>query len=645
VALSFGSSSPYPSIFGDIFYTPRSIDLMGLPFELPDGSSIYYRDNNSIQHPLWTVKNAQFNQLTNRVYGNVSFNFKVNEHNTMTYRASVDTYSEDNTNYQNKGGVSFSRQVQTGYLKQWNNRNTIWYHTALLNGQYKLGSEEKFSVDYTLGSSLQGTNYNRLGYEAYNQTSYGLLTDNNFSEKYTIGYKERRNILGVFAQVNFDYDNMVFLNLSGRNDWVSNIKNNSMFYPSASISFIPTKAFQQIKSKWGINYLKLRAGYGTSANFPTGYPLSRNASIDTHLWINDQGETIIGNTTSYYRNNPDIKPELFSELEYGLEGKFLDHRLNVDFSYFTRQTHDMIVDQPIPSSSGYNYILNNIGEIKAWGIEADVNLDIFKNKEGFSWNTGVNFTQSETEVTELSPDTNFIMYAGFSNLGNGARVGYPLGAIFGSRIKRDENGNLLVNDSGFYISEDADEDGLLPFIGDPNPDYVMNFNNTFSYKNFSFNFIINHTSGGDIYSTTIASLLGRGLTTDTEDRLGTYIVPGVNENTGEPNTVQINNSDFYFGNIFAGPAEELTIFDASVVRLQEVSLSYTFPKKLIEHTPFGKVSIQASGYNLWYDAYNTPKGIHFDPNTNALGATNGQGFDYLTGPSGKKYGFSINATF
>ena len=155
---------------------------------------------------------------------------------------------------------------------------------------------------------------------------------------------------------------------------------------------------------------------------------------------------------------------------------------------------------------------------------------------------------------------------------------------------------------------------------------------------------VQHTSGGDIYSTTIATLMGRGLTTDTEDRLSTYILPGVTA-TGEVNDVQINNSNFYFDNGFASPANELSVYDASVVRLREVSFGYSLPSKMLENTPFGKVVFKASAYNMWYDAYNTPDGINFDPNTTALGDSNGQGFDYLTGPSSKRYGMSVNVSF
>ena len=560
------------------------------------------------------------------------------------YRVGIDTYSEDNINAQNKGGVSSSVTLNSGMYDTWNNNNIIWDHTLLLAGK-KFNFNEKFNLNFDLGTSLNSTDYNRMGVRSNDQQVFGFLDHSAFTNHTPIETHQKRNILGVFAQTSFDYDNMFYLNVSGRNDWVSNVVNNSAFYPSISASFIPTKAFSSIKSENGLNFLKLRAGYGTSANFATGYPTASVALMDTQLWIDDAGEYIVGNTTDSDRANRDIRPELFTENEFGIEAK-LFKRLNLDFSYYTRKTVDLIIDQPIPASSGYTYTQTNIGEIIGSGIEAELGFDVFKSDDGFNWNSKVNFNTNDSEVTDLGQDADLIIFAGFTNLGNGAREGYPLGAMFGSRVLRNENGDPLVDSIGSYISEEVDEDGLLPFIGDPNPDFVMNYVNSFAYKNFTFTFAINHTSGGDVYSQTIASLLGRGLTTDTvEGRLGTFVLPGVSQETGEANNIQITASEYYFDNIFASPVQELSVFDGSVVRLQEVSFGYQVPKKFLNKLPFGKMSIKASGNNLWYNAYNTPKGIHFDPNVSGMGAGNGSGFEYLTGPSAKRYGVSVNVTF
>ena len=646
VAYSNGSSVQFAgsSIFGDLLYTPRSINMQVLPFEAPDGSSIYYRDDNAIQHPLWTAKHARFSQNVFRVNGFAALDYSFNEHLNLSYQGSIDQYSEDNINLQNKGGVTGDTAVDSGFYSTWNNNNLITDHNLVLSGNNYSFANDNLNLGFVLGATSRSTDYNRIGVNSYGQQVFDFFDHGGFTTQTPIEFHQRRNIVGLYGSASIDYNSWIFLNVSGRNDWVSNANNNSLFYPSISGSFIPTQLWEGLKSENGINYLKLRAGYGTSANFATGYPTVTNVVLNTTAWVDSAGNPITSNTTSSTIGNENIKPELFAETEFGIEAR-LFRRVNFDFSYYTRTTEDLIVNSPIPASTGATRTTTNIGQIDSDGLEADLTVDILNKPNSFNWNFGVNFTQYDSEVIDLGSDNDIIIYAGFTNLGNGAREGYPLGAMFGSRIARDDDGNLLVDGIGNYVAETTDEEDILPFIGNPNPDFVMNYTNTFSYRGLSLSFTINHTSGGDMYSQTIATLLGRGLTTDTEDRLSTFILPGVSEATGLPNDIQINNSDYYFGNIFAGPAAELSVFDASVVRLQEIALTYSLPSKLLDKTPFGTIFIKVSGNNLWYDAYNTPDGMNFDPNVTGLGAGNGQGFEYLTGPSSKRYGLSVNATF
>ena len=642
VAASFGSSTfgSGSSIFGDLYYTPRSIDFYELPYEAPDGSSIYYRDDNAIQHPLWTIQNAKFNQKVNRLNGFASLDYNFNDNINLRYQGSIDTYSENNVNKQNRGGRTGDLVTDSGFYSTWNNTNTISDHNLVLSGNNYSFLNDNLGFNFMAGATSRNTRYDRIGINSYGQQVFDFFNHEGFTDYGYIEYHEERNIVGLYGQLSFDVNNWVFLNLSGRQDWVSNTsKNNTLFYPSASMSFIPTTAFKGMRSDKGINYMKLRVGYGTSANFATGYPTATGLSLNTQGWVDQTS-----NSTNSFVGNPNIKPELFAEIEYGVEMKLFS-RLNLDLTYFSRITEDLIIgNNPIPLSTGAGFTSTNVGEIKSWGVEAELGLDVLKRSEGFNWNVNVNFFANETEVTDIG-DNDILIYAGFTNLGNGARVGYPLGAMFGSRIARDEDGNLLVDGVGNYLADQVDEDGVLPFIGDPNPDFVMNYTNTFEYKGLSLGFQINHTSGGDIYSTTTATLMGRGLTTDTQDRLSTYILPGININTGLPNDIQINNSNFYFDNGFASPADELSVYDGSVVRLREVNVAYSLPSKLLDKTPFGKVTIKASAFNMWYNAYNTPDGVNFDPNTTGLGAGNGQGFEFLTGPSSKRYGMSVNLSF
>ncbi len=645
VALSQGNGATGTgsSIFGDLWFTPRSIDIQGLPFQDPvTGGSVYYRQNNSIQHPLWTLNNAQTSQLTNRVFGNATLKYDFNDNLSIFYRAGIDVYNESNVNYQNKGGVNSNSgdvRLASGFYETWNNLNSIYDHNISLTGNSQFS--EKIGASFSLGATTRNLIFDQNGTASDGQQSFGVLRHFNYLRQNEIQSFFERNIVGVYGQAQFDYDNMLFLTLAGRNDWVSNFEsdNRSIFYPSASISFLPTAAFGGLKSDM-INYLKLRAGYGTSASFgDPGYPVANTLSLDTQDF-QDGGSNVVSNTTSNVLGNPDLKPELLTEYEVGIEGKLWKSRVSVDLSLYYRITEDLIINRPLGPSTGNTTTRTNIGEIENKGLELDLGVNLVKSStdDGFNWDANLNFTTYRSEVTDLGLDTDLVVYSGFSNLGNAAIKGEPLGVLYGSRILRDDNGNLVVGTDGFYVQDP--EDGI---IGDPNPDYVMNIKNTFSYKNFSLGVQVNYTKGGDIYSSTISTLLGRGLITETLDRENTFILPGVDA-SGNPNTIQINNSDFYFSNVLFGPNEN-QVYDATLIRLQEVSLAYSFPKKFLDQTPFGSLTITASGNNLWYDAINTPDGANFDPNTSGTGVGNGFGFDFINGPSAKRYGFSVKATF
>jgi len=651
VAASRGNGTLGFSTFANVFFTPRSVDLNGLPFEIPEnGGSIYYRNGNDIINPLWTVKNAGSRQLTNRVFGTASLQYDFNDNLNILYRAGLDFYNERNSQFSNKNGVNFNQAINGQYIT-WDNNVRIWDHYVSLSGDYDLTDD--FGVSFTAGATSRSRKFDQQGVQSDGQIVFGVLRHFNFTTQTAIQNTNFRNIVGVFGEVLVDFRNYAFVTFSARNDWVSNLptENNNKFYPSISASFVPTQAFSELKSTgWGLNYLKLRGGLGQSAGFPTGFP-----TINTvNQAINQNGGAVgpvTTNSLSTFQANPDLKPELISEFEVGFDSRFLNNRVNLNVSYFDRSTTDLIVFKPLAPSTGFTNTQANIGKVEGDGWEADLSVDFFKSQEegGFNWNSRVNFTKSEQIVTEQEEDQ--ILFAGStaSFLGANAAIrGEQLGVIVGDRILRDDDGNFVVNSAGNYVTESQVtlDDGrqITPIIGNPNPDYVMNFINSFSYKNFNLNFQVSHTSGGDIASSTIAVLLGRGLIVETEDRKNTFILPGVRQDNGQPNDIQINNSQYYFSNVLFGP-KELQVYDASVLRLQEISLGYTVPKKFLERTPFGSVSITASGFNLWYDAYNTPDGANFDPNVAGVGVGNGRGFDYINGPSSKRYGMSIKASF
>jgi TonB-linked SusC/RagA family outer membrane protein len=642
IAAAYSSGSSDSSLYGNVFYTPRSVGIAELPYAHPiTGASIYYRSSNGIQHPLWTVNNTGDAQMTHRVFGGVSAQYDISDNLNIRYNYGYDVYSEDNTSYQNKGGQDGSLEVQSGLYEKWNNTSTIFNHRIAINGDYEL--DDDWSVTFNAGASAVAREYDRNGVRSTGQNVFNVLRHYNFNSQEEIEFYSRRNVLGVFAQAAFDYQDYLYFTLASRTDWVSNLseENRSITYPSASISFVPTSVLDF--GNLPIDFLKVRASYGTSATYPGGYPIASTLSLNTKDFKVD-GVEVITNTTGSQLGNTGLKPELLAELEFGLEANLFDNRLSAEISYFNRNTTDLIITQPLDPSTGYTSTRTNIGEISATGWEVDLNLDWIRGDK-FNWNTSVNYTTNQAIVEDLGQNTDQIIYAGFSTRGNAAIPGLPLTSMIGTSVSRDDQGRPLVDASGSYrTNNDTNyKTNKYALIGDSNPDFIANIGNTLTYGNLSLNVLFNATIGGDMYSSFIMTLLGRGITTDTLDRELPYILPGVLAD-GSPNNKMIDNATTYFGNLILG-GDELRTWDASVLRLSEVSLTYDIPSSWLDKTPFGAATISAQGFNLWYDAYNTPDGVNYDPNIAGLGVGNGSGFEYFNGVSARRYGVSLKLTF
>jgi len=227
------------SVYGAVLFTPRSVDLMGLPFESPvTGGSVYYRNGNDIVNPRWVTKNIKFRQLTNRFYWNASLNYELNENIGLNWRTGLDFYNERNTQSSNKGGVEFTFDI-FGFLNTFDNNNTIWDHTASINGNYDLS--EKMGLTFNLGAIARSDSSDAQGVSSTGQIAFGVTKHFNYENQSPIQGSAKRNIVGVFGDVSLDYDNFLFLNVSSRTDWVSNLikDNRSLTYPGVSLSFLP----------------------------------------------------------------------------------------------------------------------------------------------------------------------------------------------------------------------------------------------------------------------------------------------------------------------------------------------------------------------------------------------------------------------
>lgn len=420
--------------------------------------------------------------------------------------------------------------------------------------------------------------------------------------------------------------------------------NNKYNYYGASGSFVFSSL---INAPW-LNFGKLRAGYAEVGN-----DLPANNVYDTYTINNNFGNSVLVSFPGT-KQNEDLVPERTKEIEVGLEARMFNSRVGFDFTYYKKNTEDQLMDVSLTTATGFTRRWVNAGEIQNSGIEVGLNLTPVRT-DNFDWNVNVNWSKNENEVISLLGDQQNLQLQSFQGgVSINASIGEPYGTIRGSGFVFDDNGNRVVDSNGYYLSQ---PDQVL---GNVNPDWVGGVSNTFSYKNLTLSFLIDIQKGGDVFSLDTYYGQGTGLpyytaglndlgnpvrdpVTDGADS-GGILNEGVTE-TGEPNTTRATadyfGGAFYWGNSSRNPAA-LNVYDASYVKLRELSLTYKMPvNKWMKDSFFSGASVSVVGRNLWIIDKNVP---FADPES-GLGAGNIQG--YLSGsyPTLKTVGVNLNLEF
>jgi len=651
VGAGLGSNSNGgPSVFANLLYTPRNIDLTNLPFANPvTKEPIYYRNGGDITNPYWLLDNAGETSKVDRFMTNLSASYKMLDWLTATYRVGVDNFTNTASYYSNKGARGFPVAVGafgTGFLRNTVGRNTITDHTLYLTGVRSLSDDIDLTIN--VGANSRKDTYNQNGSESLGQIVFGLLNERNFlttSARTIRGQNlnfERNQLLnGVYGDLNFGYKNYLYLNVSGRNDWSSTHQPefNSIFYPGVSVSFVPSDAFEGIQGSF-LDYLKLRAAYGTSANFAAPYSTTQSLLINTELTKDNLGQSV-GLSNPDLLANTNLTPELQSELEFGIETKLYDNRFGVDLSIYSRLAKDQIVERPLDPSSGYFSTFINAGTISNKGIELALSINPIRSKN-FNWDLRFNFTKNTSLVESLPEGSKEILIGGFTNLGSFAIEGQPFGVIKGTRVEKNEKGELLVTENGDWkISSETH------IIGDPNPDWMLSGFTNFNIFGVNLGAQVDFVRGGEIFSYSAAVPIGRGVAKELEsfDPTLTVILPGVKED-GTPNDIPMPASGVFFGNnIIGGGADDRGIYEATRIRIREISAGYALPSRLFKNSIIKGVNIQLTANNVWWRTFNTPASAKVDPDRTTFGQGNGTGFDFLGGPSARRMGINVKVDF
>ncbi|MDF0715985.1 SusC/RagA family TonB-linked outer membrane protein [Muricauda sp. 334s03] len=630
-------------IFNRIFYIPRWIDLTELPYQNPlTGESVYYRNSTN---PLWMLHNSGNYDDKVRVFGNVTADYQLSNAFNLTYRAGFDSESYTGFDYSNKGGEE-DDSYRIGYLNLGDSKEVVVNQTLILG--FKKDVFKNLNLEAQLGVNSQITRYAGNSSNSDGQIVYGFLRPSNFTATESSYTSTDENLAGAFGQFQFAFKNYLYTTLSGRNDWGSTVErdNRSLFYPGGSISFIPTSAFNFGGNT--LNYLKLRGAYATSSGYPLPYRTRSTLIIDPLRFAAPDGTYPVTNRYSTRYANLNLKPELHKELELGIETKLFHNRVTLEASVYQRVSEDQIVQAPVAPATGYDDQYINLGQIDSEGIEVDLGVDIFRGDK-FRWNFRNILTANESVVRETTPtgaDIN-IQEDRF------AVEGEPFGVIKGDYALRDEDGNLLIsgNGSATRVGEviTSSDVGLeTKVIGDPNPDWRLTSINSFGIKNLTFSAQLEYRHGGEIYSYAVKNMLERGVAKETEDREGSFVIPGflADDVTGAPlldgngdqipNSIQLNGGRIGYSNYYN--ANDLAMWDTSIFRIREVAVGYTLKPEKVDRLPFKRMDFTLSGRNLWYVAPNFPKYVNYDPESDGLEGDS-------TVPSTKRFAFSVSVTF
>ena len=577
-----------------------------------DDATPLYSDN-----PYWTVYENISQDSRDRFYGSAGLTYNFSSKVYLTGKVLGDTYSQDIDSRVAIGSAALSEyNVSKRNRSEYNYEGILHYDDNF--GELSLNSFAGFNIMNKKWDVLNGNSVGGLIIPGLYNLANSRETPSSSNASYHLGVKS------LFASVSLGYKNTLFVEATGRNDWFSML-NDDQFYPSVTGSFVFSNV---LKADW-LSFGKLRAGWSSIAGGSDPYIRSTYASID----IPFTGSPIYSMPST--ANNPLIKPELKTTKEIGLEASFFKNRFGFDVTLYDVKSNDLIIPLPIDPANGYGFKRINAGEMRNKGIEAMVNITPVKNSN-LTWDMSWNFTKNKNELVELQGDLqNYILTNAPFRVQLAAQVGYAYGQILGTDFVYDANGNKVVNSNGTYKAS-----AIKP-LGSILPDYNMGLRNTLRYKNLSLSFLFDMQEGGKYFSTSHMWGMYSGMLEETAlggNREAGVILPGVKAD-GSPNDVVLDAADW--GGSFYSTVDAQNVFDASYIKLRDVTIGYDLPKSIIGNYLQG-VRVSVFGRNLatWNLAWD---GV--DPENTAYGSGNIQGLEGGSLPSTRTFGFNVNFKF
>lgn len=588
----------------------------------------------SMQNPFWIMNRERFENVKDRYIFSGTLRYRIMDGLNITGRLRMDNAGDT---YERKLSASTDLLFASdkgNYMQQKTDYKNV-YGDIIANFDRKFGD---FGMNFNLGANFSTSKKEVSGYEGHLQTVPNLFIFANIikggADTHAIqsGYEE--NNQAVFGTAQLSYKSGIFLDVTGRNDWYSSLaftdhEKKGFFYPSVGLSAVMTEFFDLSKAK--ISFLKIRASYSAVGNAPQRFVTNTTYNINEGIL-----ETLPNVPATF------LKPERTKSFETGINLRLFDGKLSIDATYYNSNTYNQFFTFTMPPSSGYKEFYLNGGKVNNWGIEASL---VYKQALGpVNWRSGITFTMNRNKIKELLPDDAVNPLTGEKLQVNEIEPFQPQGSykmilkeggtmndIYVSGLRTDEKGYIYMDPATGAISEDSNN---WIKAGSAAPRFNWGFNNSFEWKGVNLSFLITARIGGVGVSATQAIM----------DRYGVSEASAIaRDNGGVPlnGNNPIDARDYYevVGKGNTGILSQY-VYSATNVRLQELSLGYTFPKKWLGNI-IDKLTLSVIGKNLFMFRNKAP----FDPELSASTSTYYQGFDYFMQPSLRSVGFSLKVGF
>jgi len=559
----------------------------------------------------------------NGLVGTVSVNYEFSKKLELMLRTSLDMSNEFRSEQR---PYSITKYPKGSYREQ----NVFSYESnsdVLLTYKDKIGSKMNISVN--AGANALKQTYNFAGIYADQLAQPGVYQlSNSLDPPVADPQKTQKAINSVYAAAQWAYNDAVFLDLTGRNDWSSTLPygNNSFFYPSVSTSFSLGDMFSLPKQ---ISFAKLRLSYAQVGNDTRPYQTSKYYD---KIYTN----TFTSSATLF---NPALKPEITSSYEAGLDLRLFKSRLSADIAVYQNNSRNQILAIPLDPTSGYANALVNAGLIESKGVEVQLKGTPVATPK-FRWNTTLNWSRNRSYVKELTNGlTNQVIYSHDGNVTIEARVGGRMGDLYGKGFQRSPDGKIIYNSTGLPATLDPN----TKVHGNAFPDWKAGLMNEFTINKVRISILLDYQHGGSLYSQTNhkSNTLGKTKVT-LPGREGGIVGDGVvlgTDGVYRPNTVNVSASSYY-ENYYAIDNAETNVFDATYLKLREARVEFNLPAKLLAKVGFKQTSVAVYGRDL----FNITKFPGFDPEGGNLNSgTLTPGVELMQFPSTRTMG--INLTF